>query len=162
LEDYITDAAGLRAPAAVISRGHPADTNTSSPMCGNADSWFQSPARRVFGQGAVFHHRLPEGGMAADELVAQELMLNRFNRLIGEVIRGALARNSFQPWEAEILMDLDSCQFERRRRMEILRQYQKAVERQIAAGPGPPMKLSEFLAVRNRRREDSAKEAELA
>jgi len=42
---------------------------------------------------------------------------------------------------------------ERRRRMEILRQYQRAVERQMATGPGPPMKLSEFLAIRARRRD---------
>jgi hypothetical protein len=96
--------------------------------------------------------------MAADELIEQELMLNRFNRLIGEVMRGALARNSFQPWEADILMDLENCQLERRRRMEILRQYQRAVERQMTTGPGPPMKLSEFLVVRNRRREEAAKQ----
>jgi len=101
--------------------------------------------------------------MAADELIEQELMLNRFNRLIGEVMRGALARNSFQPWEAGILMDLENCQLERRRRMEILRQYQRAVERQMIAGPGPPMKLSEFLVTRTRRREEAAKQhAELA
>jgi hypothetical protein len=90
---------------------------------------------------------------AADELIDLELMLNRFNRLIGEVMRGVLARNSFQPWEVEILMDLDNCPLERRRRMEILRQYQRAVERQMATGPGPPMKLSEFLAIRARRRD---------
>jgi hypothetical protein len=64
-----------------------------------------------------------------------------------------LARNSFQPWEVEILMDLENCHLERRRRLEILRQYQRAVEKQMATGPGPPMKLSEFLAMRARRRE---------
>ena len=93
--------------------------------------------------------------MAAEELIEQELMLNRFNRLIGEVMRGAIARNSFQPWEVEILVDLENCQLERRRRLEILRQYQRAVERQMSTGPGPPMKLSEFLAMRARRREQS-------
>jgi len=78
-------------------------------------------------------------------------------------MRGALARNSFQAWEAGILMDLENCQLERRRRMEILRQYQRAVERQMIAGPGPPMKLSEFLVTRTRRREEAAKQhAELA
>jgi hypothetical protein len=91
--------------------------------------------------------------MAAEELIEQELMLNRFNRLIGEVMRGVLARNSFQPWEVEILMDLDACQLERRRRLEILRQYQRAVERQMNTSLGPPMKLSEFLVLRAQRRE---------
>jgi hypothetical protein len=93
--------------------------------------------------------------VSADELVELELMLNRFRRLIGEVIRGTLARNSFHPWEVEILMDLENCRLERRRRLEILRQYQRAVERQMVTGPGPPMKLSEFLAMRARRREQA-------
>jgi hypothetical protein len=93
--------------------------------------------------------------VAADELIDQELMLNRFKRLIGEVMRGVLARNTFQTWEVEILMDLDTCQLERRRRLETLRQYQRAVERQMTNGPGPPMKLSEFLIMRARRREQS-------
>jgi hypothetical protein len=90
--------------------------------------------------------------MEADELIEQELMLNRFKRLIGEVIRGAVARNTFQPWEVEILLDLQNCTFERGHRLEILGQYQRAVERQMTYGPGPPMKLSEFLVMRARRR----------
>jgi hypothetical protein len=88
-----------------------------------------------------------------EDLIEQELMVNRFNRLIGEVMRGAVARNSFQPWEVEILMDLEYCQLDRRRRLEILRQYQRAVVRQMANAPGPPMKLSSFLILRERRRE---------
>lgn len=90
--------------------------------------------------------------MVVDEIIELELMLNRFNKLIGEVMRGTLSRNTFQPWEAEILMDFEACTLDRRRRLEILRQYQKAVERQMERGPGPPMKLSEFLAERARRR----------
>jgi len=88
--------------------------------------------------------------MAADDLVQLELMLNRFKRLIAEVMRGATARNSFQPWEVEILVDLERCELDRRRRFEILRQYQRAVEKQMEMGPGPPMKLSEFLESRAR------------
>ena len=79
-------------------------------------------------------------------------MLNRFNRLMGEVIRGAIARNTFEPWEIDILLDLDTCRLERRRRWDILRQYQRAIERQLQDGPGPPMKLSEFLEARERKR----------
>jgi hypothetical protein len=95
----------------------------------------------------------------ADDLIDLELMLNRFNRLIGEVMRGVLARNTFQPWEVEILMDLENCPLDRRRRLDILRQYQRAVERQMQTGPGPPMKLSEFLIMRARRREGPADDA---
>ena len=82
-----------------------------------------------------------------------DLMLNRFRRLIGELMRGTTARNSFPPWELDILLDLESCQLERRRRMEILRQYQKAVERQLESGQGPPWKLSEYLIRRGRSKE---------
>lgn len=99
--------------------------------------------------------------MPVEESVDLELMRNRFKRLIGEVIRGVLARNSFQPWEVEILMDLENCKLERRRRLDILRQYQRAVERQMSTGNGPPMKLSEFLVIRAQRREQVEVEAVL-
>jgi hypothetical protein len=89
----------------------------------------------------------------ADDLVEQELMLHRFNRLMGEIMRGAITRNAFQPWEIDLLLDIESCPLERRRRLEILRQYQKAIERQLDTGPGPPMKLSVFLAMRAAARE---------
>ena len=91
--------------------------------------------------------------MVSDDLIALEIMLNRFNRLMGEILRGTIARNSFHSWEVAILLDLENCPLERRRRTDILRQYQKAVARQMQAGPGPPMKLSEFLEIRARRRE---------
>jgi len=90
--------------------------------------------------------------MAEEEPVDVELMLYRFHRLVKEVMRGAMARNSFQPWEIDILVDLESCTLEKRRRLEILRQYERAVERQMATGPGPPMKLSAFLTIREERR----------
>ena len=61
-------------------------------------------------------------------------------------------RNSFQPWEVEILLDIETCGLDPRKRMQILRQYQKAVTRQLETGPGPPMKLSHFLQERMTRR----------
>ena len=91
--------------------------------------------------------------MAEDDLVILELMLNRFRRLISDLQRGAISRNDFHPWEVELLLDAADCQLDRRRRGDILRQYQRAVEKQLESGPGPPMKLSEFLAVRARRGE---------
>ncbi len=98
--------------------------------------------------------------MAVDDLIEVELMLNRFNRLMGDLIRGEIPRNVFHPWEVEILLDLDNCEVPSRRRQEILRQYQKAVQRQMEAGTGPPMKLSEFLEIRERRREGSSAAAQ--
>jgi len=89
--------------------------------------------------------------MEEDELVLLELMLNRFRRLMGELQRGVIARSDFQPWEVELLLDIEECQLDRRHQADILRQYQRAVERQLQTGPGPPMKLSEFLVLRARR-----------
>jgi len=87
------------------------------------------------------------------DLYQLEIQLHRFNKLMGEVTRGSLTRNSFQPWEFEILLDMDHCEFDPRRRLEILRQYQRAVAKQMERGPGPPMKLSQFLEIRAQRHE---------
>jgi hypothetical protein len=90
--------------------------------------------------------------MSADDYEQREIQLNRFRKLVGELIRGQTTRNSFAPWEIEILMDFDTCELPSRRRLEIIRQYQRAVERQLLSGPGPPMKLSHFLVLRELRR----------
>ena len=92
-------------------------------------------------------------GMAEDDPVALELMLNRFRRLVRDLQRGTITRTDFQPWEVDILLDIESCQLERGRREETLRRYQQAVERQLETSPGPPMKLSEFLKLRAQRHE---------
>ena len=92
---------------------------------------------------------------SADDCEHRELQLNRFRRLIGELLHGEINRNSFAAWEIELLLDFDTCQLPSRRRLEILRQYQKAVERQMEIGPGPPMKLSDFLILREQRRNAS-------
>jgi hypothetical protein len=77
-------------------------------------------------------------------------MLHRFNRLMSNLARGAVARDGFEPWEVEILLDIKRCKLEPRRWTKVMRQYQRAVERQLEAGPGPPMKLSHFLIMRAR------------
>ena len=87
----------------------------------------------------------------ADEAEDRELMLNRFRRLVAELLRGQTKRNSFQAWEVELLVDFDACALPVRRRQDVLRQYQRAVERQLSTEPGPPMKLSSFLVVREMR-----------
>jgi hypothetical protein len=94
--------------------------------------------------------------MPPEDLSQLEIQLHRFNKLMAEVMRGAITRNSFLPWEFEILLDMEHCQIERRRRLEILRQYLRAVAKQMERGPGPPMKLSEFLVQRALRHEAKA------
>lgn len=90
--------------------------------------------------------------MTADDLVERELMFNRFRRLITEVIRGETRRTVFQPWEMEILVDIEGCALDSKRWIGTMRQYVRAVERQLDGGPGPPLKLSAFLQLRGSRR----------
>jgi len=90
--------------------------------------------------------------ISAEEYEQREIQLNRFRRLIGELIRGQTSRNAFAPWEIELLIDFDACDLPSRRRLEIIRQYQRAVEKQMQSGVGPPMKLSQFLVLREQRR----------
>lgn len=85
-----------------------------------------------------------------DELEQRELMLNRFRRLLGEMQRGQSSRNTFAPWEIELILDLQACEIDSRRRWSLLRQYERAVEKQLEAGPGPPMRLSHFLVLKSR------------
>ena len=90
--------------------------------------------------------------MAPDDLVERELLFNRFHRLLAEVIRCETSRTVFQQWEVEILMDIEACKLEPKGKAATLRQYLRAVERQMGKGPGPPMKLSEFFQRRSTRR----------
>lgn len=90
--------------------------------------------------------------MGADEIEERERMFHRFQKLITEVMLGNIRRTSFEPWEIELIVDLEGCAVPPARRVGILRQYHKAVRRQLDTGPGPPMKLSEFLQWRRTRR----------
>jgi hypothetical protein len=94
--------------------------------------------------------------MPEDDPYRWELMLNRFRRLIAEVIRGAVQRNAFDPWEIGILLDIQACGVTPKRLPKTLRAYLKVVEHQLQSGPGPPMKLSEFLQRRTTRRPETA------
>ncbi len=89
---------------------------------------------------------------AEDELVGRELMFNRLRKLIIQLVQGRIERTEFQPWEVEILVDISECELDRRKWGITLHQYLKSVRRQLDAGPGPPMKLSEYLQRRLTRR----------
>lgn len=73
-------------------------------------------------------------------------MLTRFNRLMQELLRGNMSRNTFHPFEIEILLDIESCNLKDAGKKEILRRYQRAVQRSMDKGAANPMKLSEYLA----------------
>ena len=80
------------------------------------------------------------------ETVDSEARLNRFNRLMQELIRGSMNRNTFQPWEIEILLDIEACNLKDAVGRETLRRYQKAVQRSMEKGAPKPLRLSEYLS----------------
>ncbi len=73
-------------------------------------------------------------------------VLLRFNRRIRELLQGRTSREAFQPWEVDLLLDIQDCQIDESAREGVLRRYQQAVRRQLERGGTVPMKLSEFLA----------------
>ncbi len=81
-----------------------------------------------------------------------EIVHAQFNRLIAELIKGAIHRNTFQPWEIEVLLDIQSCDIGDISEKDILKRYQKAVQRSYERGAKMPLKLSEYMATLKSRR----------
>lgn len=84
------------------------------------------------------------------ETIDSEARLNRFNRLMQELIRGNMNRNTFHPWEIELLLDIEACQLREPVKRETLRRYQKAVQRAMEKGAPTPLRLSEYLSGKKR------------
>lgn len=74
-----------------------------------------------------------------------EVVLNRFNKLLQDLVRGTLNRNTFQQWEIDVLLDIEMCNVREPVKRETLRRYQKAVQRSMEKGARAPLKLSEYL-----------------
>ena len=85
-----------------------------------------------------------------------EAVLHQFNRLVQELLRGSLNRNTFRPWEVELLLDIEHCNLRDSTKREMLRRYQKAVQRHMEKGGERPLKLSEYLDALKTRRQKSA------
>src|SRR5215471_14760159 len=80
-----------------------------------------------------------------DSLPDSDAVLAQFNRLIQELLRGTMHRNTFRPWEIELLLDIEACNLRESAKREILKRYQKAVQRHMEKGARLPLKLSEYL-----------------
>ena len=79
------------------------------------------------------------------DMVASDVHLQLFNKLIAELLRGNMTRNTFRPWEIAVLLDIEGCNLREGAKRETLRRYQKAVQRQMEKGTVYPMKLSDYL-----------------
>ena len=95
-----------------------------------------------------------------DAVQDSEIVLARFNRLIQELLRGTMNRNTFRPWEIEILLDIEACNLRDAGKRDMLRRYQKAVQRAMDRGAPKPMKLSEYLGSLKSARNGSAAAAD--
>src|SRR5882757_11497121 len=80
-----------------------------------------------------------------ETLPDSDAILTQFNRLIQELLRGNMNRNTFRPWEIELLLDIEGCSLRESSKREILRRYQRAVQRHMEKGARVPLKLSEYL-----------------
>jgi hypothetical protein len=80
-----------------------------------------------------------------------DALLAQFNKLMQELLRGTMNRNCFRPWEIDLLLDIESCNLRESNRREILRRYQKAVQRQFDRGSNSVLKLSEYLTGHHKR-----------
>ncbi len=80
-----------------------------------------------------------------DTLPDSDAVLAQFNRLIQELLRGNMHRNTFRPWEVELLLDIEACNLRESAKRETLKRYQKAVQRHMEKGARLPLKLSEYL-----------------
>src|SRR5713226_3065763 len=80
-----------------------------------------------------------------DSLPDSDAVLAQFNRLLQELLRGNMNRNTFRPWEIELLLDIETCQLRESSKRDTLRRYQKAVQRHMEKGARLPLKLSEYM-----------------
>ena len=114
----------------------------------------------------LMHKKAPPERMARQidglpELDA-ETILGQFNRLMNELLRGKLIRNTFRPWEIQLLLDIQMCDMRDGQKRETLRRYQRAVQRQMEKGSRDPMKLSDYLAANKAKRLASAASSTLS
>ena len=104
-----------------------------------------------------FAEKTPIGTLGMfDSLPDSDTVLAQFNRLIQELLRGNMNRNTFRPWEIEILLDIENCQLKDANKRETLRRYQKAVQRHMERGARLPFKMSEYLDGQKSKRQVAA------
>ena len=64
-----------------------------------------------------------------DDFLDSETVLARFNRLMQDLLRGSIRRNTFLPWEVELMIDIEQCPLRDGPLRRELQKYQVAVRR---------------------------------
>ncbi len=112
----------------------------------------------LYGRGSFHHKRIPTPdecrrtpkkttiktiNMPQDSDIGSTLA--QFNLLIEQILAGEVGRSRYQPWEIDLLLDIESCNLNGAAVAPILRQYQKAVRDEMENGAGVPLTLSQYL-----------------
>ncbi len=87
-----------------------------------------------------------------ETLPASELenRLAQLDKMLEDLISGRLRRTTFQPWEVEVLLEIQACRMSDSKRKMLLRRYQKAVHRWFSRGERTLLSFSDYLAKRRR------------
>ncbi len=88
-----------------------------------------------------------------DPTFHSEATLTRFNRLMTELLRASIHRNTFSRWEIDILLDIQACPLSDSSKRVFLKRYQRAVQRRLLNGHTAPLLFSEYLETLRQRRE---------
>jgi len=72
-------------------------------------------------------------------------LIEQFDRFIRDLMRENITRTCFQPWEVELLLDIESCRLREGNRETIMRKYQTMARRLLEKGAERPLLLSEYL-----------------
>ena len=78
-----------------------------------------------------------------------ESRLAGLDNLVADLIAGQFHRTTFQPWEVEVLLDIQACKLGDANKKELLRRYQKAAHRWFDRGGRTLLLLSDYRAKRH-------------
>jgi hypothetical protein len=75
-------------------------------------------------------------------------VLAQFSVLMDELLRTGFQRGRFDPWEIDILLEIEGCALNDDAKRKALQAYENAVQAEMERGAVRPMKFSEFLSAR--------------
>lgn len=81
--------------------------------------------------------------------VELERRLANLDTLLSDLIAGRFHRTTFQPWEVEVLLDIEACNIGDANKKQLLKRYQKAAHRWFERGGRTLLLLSDYRARRH-------------
>lgn len=72
-------------------------------------------------------------------------VLARFSVLMDELLRSGFQRGKFEPWEIDLLLDIECCPLNDIAKRKALHGYENAVQTDMECGASKPMRFSAYL-----------------